>query len=91
MNKPVRPPDTFFVPPSLAARFQPLVDKGVFESVGEAIFVAASAFADRMEFGVTDDVEAIWRSIERSIADDDYEDAEVVYARLRQRYGEAGD
>ena len=91
MNKPVRPPDTFFIPPSLAARFQPLVDNGVFETVGEAIFVAASAFADRMEFGVTDDVEAIRLSIEKSIEEDDYIDAEVVFAELHQRYGESGD
>lgn len=91
MNKPVRQPDRYYIPPSLAERFQPAVDNGVFESVGEAVFVAAGAFADRLEFGVTDDVEAIRRSIETSIAEDDYEDAEVVFARLRQRYGEAGD
>ena len=91
MNKPVRQPDSYYIPPSLAARFQPAVEDGVFESVGEAVFVAAGAFADRLEFGVTDDVEAIRLSIEKSIADDDYEDAEVVFARLRQRYGEAKD
>ena len=91
MNKPVRQPDRHYIPPSLAERFQPAVDNGVFESVGEAVLVAAGAFADRLEFGVTDDVEAIRLSIETSIAEDDYEDAEVVFARLRQRYGEAGD
>ena len=91
MNKPVRQPDRHYIPPSLAERFRPAVEGGVFESVGEAVFVAAGAFADRLEFGVTDDVEAIRLSIEASIAEDDYEDAEVVFARLRQRYGEAGD
>jgi len=91
MNKPVRQPDSHYIPPSLAERFQPAVESGVFESVGEAVFVAAGAFADRLEFGVTDDVEAIRLSIETSIAEDSYEDAEAVFARLRQRYGEAGD
>lgn len=91
MNKPVRQPDRYYIPPSLAERVQPAVDDGVFETVGEAVFVAAGAFADRLEFGVTDDVEAIRLSIEKSIAEDDYEDAELVFARLRQRYGEAGD
>lgn len=91
MNKPVREPDSHYIPPSLAERFQPAVESGVFENVGEAVFVAAGAFADRLEFGVTDDVEAIRLSIEKSIAENDYEDAEVVFGRLRQRYGEAGD
>ncbi|WP_297512717.1 hypothetical protein [uncultured Caulobacter sp.] len=91
MNKPVRPPDRHYIPPSLAERFQPAVDEGVVESIGEAVFVAACAFADRLEFGVTDDVEAIRLSIEKSIAEDDYEDAEIVFARLRQRFGEAED
>lgn len=91
MNKPVRQPDSHYIPPSLAGRFQSAVEDGVFESVGEAVFVATGAFADRLEFGVTDDVEAIRLSIETSIAEDDYEDAEVVFARLRQRYGETGD
>jgi len=91
MNKPVRQPDSFYIPPSLAERFQPAVESGVFESVGEAVFVAAGALADRLAVEATDDVEAIRLSIEKSIADDDYQDAEVVFARLRQRYGEAGD
>lgn len=91
MNKPVRHPDRHFIPPSLAERFQPSVENGVFESVGEAVFVAAETFADRLEFGVTDDVEAVRLSIERSIAENDYEDAEVVSARLRQRFGGSDD
>ncbi len=91
MNKPVRHPDRHYIPPSLAERFQPAVEQGVFESVGEAVFVAAGAFADRLEFGVTDDAEAIRLSIEKSIAEGDYEDAEVVFARLRERFGEAED
>lgn len=88
MNKLVPPLDPFLVPPSLAARFQPLVDKGVFESLIQASFVAASAFADLTEFGVTDDVEAIRLSIETSMAEDDYENAEVMFARLRRRFGD---
>lgn len=91
MNKPVRQPDSHYIPPALAERFLPAVEDGVFESVGEAVFVAAGAFADRLEFGATDDVEAIRLSIEKSISEDDYQDAEIVFARLRQRYGEAGD
>jgi hypothetical protein len=87
MNKPVRHPDRHFIPPSLAERFQPAVEEGVFESVGEAVFVAAEAFADRLEFGVTDDVEAIRLSIEKTIEEDDYQDAEVVFAELRERFG----
>lgn len=91
MNKPVRQPDRYDIPASLAERFQSAVDDGVFETVGEAVFVAAGAFADRLELGTPDDVKAIRLSIEKSIAEDDYEDAEVVFGRLRQRYGEAGD
>ncbi len=91
MNKPVHQPDRHGILPSLAERFRPAVESGVFECVGEAVFVAAGAFADRLEFGVSDDVETIRLSIEKSIAEDDYEAAEVVFARLRQRYGEAGD
>ena len=91
MNKPVRHPDRHFIPPSLAERFQPAIEQGVFESVGEAVFVAAGAFADRLEFGVTDDVEAIRLSIEKTIAEDDYEDADVVFAQLRERFGEVED
>jgi hypothetical protein len=91
MNKPVCQPDSFYIPPLLAERFQPAVESGVFESVGEAVLIAAGALADRLAFEVTDDVEAIRLSIEKSIADDDYQDSEVVFARLRQRYGEAGD
>jgi len=41
-----------------------------------------------MEFGVTDDVEAIRLSIGKSIEEGDYLDAEVVFAELRQRYGD---
>ncbi|MDG2529979.1 hypothetical protein [Caulobacter endophyticus] len=91
MNKPVRHPDRHFIPPTLAERFRPAVEDGQFESVSEAVFVAAQALADRLEFGVTDDVEAVRRSIDRSIAEDDYQDAEAVFARLRQRYGEGED
>lgn len=91
MNKPVRHPDRHYIAPSLAERFKPALEEGVFESVGEAVFVATEAFADRLEFGVTDDVEAIRLSIEKSIAEDDYEDAEVVFARLRERFGGADD
>ncbi len=87
MNKPVRHPDRRFIPPSLAERSQPAVEEGVFESAGEAVFVAAEAFADRLEFGVTDDAEAIRLSIEKTIEDDDYQDAEVVFAELRERFG----
>jgi phage tail tube protein FII len=90
MNKPVRKPDDH-VPPSLAERLRPAVESGQFEGVGEAEFVATGALADRLEFGATDDVEAIRRSIEQSIAEDDYEDAELVFARLRARYEESGD
>ena len=91
MNKPVRHPDRHFIPPALAERLRPAVEDGRFESVGEAVFVATQAFADRLELGVTDDVEAVRRSIETSIAEDDYQDAETVFARLRQRYGEGED
>lgn len=91
MNKPVRHPDRHFIPPALAERFRPAVENGRFESVGEAVVVAAQAFADRLEFETADDVEAIRRSIAASIAEQDYEDADAVFARLRQRYGEGED
>ena len=37
------------------------------------------------------DVDAVRKSIEASIAEGDYEDAEIVRNRLRQRYGETDD
>ncbi len=43
------------------------------------------------EYDRSDDVVEIRQSIEKSVAENDYENAEVVFARLRQRYGEAGD
>ncbi|WP_164467470.1 hypothetical protein [Caulobacter flavus] len=91
MNKPVRHPDRHFIPPTLAERLRPAVEDGRFESVGEAVLVTTQAIADRLEFGAADDVEAIRRSIEKTIAEDDYQDAETVFARLRQRYGEGED
>jgi Arc/MetJ-type ribon-helix-helix transcriptional regulator len=41
--------------------------------------------------GVAEEVDAVRLSIQKSIADDSYEDAEIVSARLRHRFGEAED
>ncbi len=91
MNKPVKPEALRVLPPGLTGRLKTHVESGKFESVSEAVFVAASAFADQLEFNTRDDVEAIRRSIEASIASDDYVDAETVFADLRSRYGVAED
>lgn len=39
--------------------------------------------------GIAEDAEAVRLSIQESISENDYEDAEVVFARLRQRHGGA--
>lgn len=41
--------------------------------------------------GVAEDIEAIRLSIRKSIAENDYEDAEVVFGQLRERFGEGRD
>lgn len=51
------------------------------------------ALLDALEADVdpSEDVDTIRRSIEQSIAENNYEDADAILARVRQRYEETGD
>jgi len=77
----------------LEAEDDPSADVDAFEFLGglRAKYARLPEGHGEPPGGVSEDVESIRLSIEKSIAEDDYEDAEIVSRRLRQRYGEAED
>lgn len=77
----------------LEAEDDPSTDVDAFEFLGglRAKYARLPEGQGEPPGGVSEDVESIRLSIETSIAEDDYEDAEIVSRRLRQRYGEAED
>lgn len=77
----------------LEADNDPSTDVDAFEFLGglRAKYARLAEGQGGPPGGVAEDAESIRQSIEKSIAENDYEDAEIVSRRLRQRYGEAED
>ncbi len=77
----------------LEADNDPSTDVDAFEFLGglRAKYARLAEGQGGPPDGVAEDAESIRLSIEKSIAENDYEDAEIVSRRLRQRYGEAED